>query len=114
MPTKRQKAMADALTALAPQMPFADAEAIRPRLKRGGMRDLPPSIAVWLCTVAHIRHAYTDYDELLTDGYGRDAARFFVLDAINAQLEDWQATRFLTGEEDLSAIDQNFDDEAPE
>ena len=114
MPTPRQKEMAKAITALAPQMPFADAEAIRPRLKRGGMRDLAPSTAVWLCTVAHIRHAYTEYDEILADGYGRDAARFFVLDAINDVLSDWQATRFLTGEEDISAIDSAIHDHEAE
>lgn len=113
MPTPRQREMAKAITALAPLMPFADAEAIRPRLKRGGMRDLAPATAVWLCTVAHIRHAYTEYDAILSDGYGRDAARFFVLDAINEVLEDWQATRFLNGEEDLTAIDQEaYEDEA--
>lgn len=114
MATKRQKAMADAITALAPQMPFADAEAIRPRLKRSGMRHLPASTAVWLCTIAHIRHAYTDYDELLAEGYGRDAARFFILDATNEKLQEWQSTRFLTSEEDLTVIDQPNNDDNQE
>lgn len=114
MVTPRQREMAKALTALAPLMPFADAEEIRPRLKRGGMRNLAPSTAVWLCTIAHIRHAYTDYDAILDEGYGRDATRFFVLDAINEKLEEWHATRFLSSEEDLTAIETEFYENEPD
>ena len=59
------------------------------------MRTLPPGIAAWLATVAHIRHQHTDYDQLLAEGYDRDAARFFVVDAINRVLTRWRATRLL-------------------
>ena len=59
------------------------------------MKALPPSVAVWLATVAHIRHAHTDYEALLEEGYDRDAARFFVIDRINAVLTSWRATRLL-------------------
>ena len=38
----------------------------------------------------------------------------FVLDTINEVLEDWQATRFLSGEEDISAIDQSDFEDEPE
>jgi hypothetical protein len=42
-----------------------------------------------------VRHAHTDYDRLLAEGYDRAAARFFVADAINAVLTRWRATRLL-------------------
>lgn len=98
-PTARQRALARALTALLPMAPYADIEAIRQAAGARDMRELPPSIAVWLATVAHVRHAHTDYDRLLDEGYGRDAARFFVIDAINATLTRWRATRLLDAEE---------------
>ena len=59
------------------------------------MKTLPPSIAVWLATVAHVRHEHTDYEKLLAEGYDRDSARFFVIDAINEVLTRWRATRLL-------------------
>jgi hypothetical protein len=59
------------------------------------MRELPPSIAVWLATVAHVRHVHTEYDSLLDEGYDRDSARHFVIDAINETLTRWRATRLV-------------------
>jgi hypothetical protein len=93
--TGRRRAVARALTALLPMAPYADAEPIRAAALDRKFRDLPPAIAVWLATVAHVRHAHTDYDKLLAEGYDRDSARFFVLDAINAVLTRWRATRLL-------------------
>ena len=63
------------------------------------MRDLPPSIAVWLATIAHVRHEHSDYDRLLAEGYDRDSARFFVVDQINAWLTKWRATRLLDADD---------------
>ena len=57
--------------------------------------DLPPAIAVWLATVAHVRHQHTDYEKLLAEGYDRNSARFFVIDRTNAVLTGWRATRLL-------------------
>jgi hypothetical protein len=93
--TKRRKAIADALTLLLPGAPYADIEAIRTEAGARHMRELPPTIAVWLATVAHVRHAHTDYDQLLGEGYDRDAARFFVVDRTNDVLTSWRATRLL-------------------
>lgn len=93
--TERRRAVAKALTLLIPMAPFADAEAIRAEAASKHMKTLPPSIAVWLATVAHIRHRHTEYDRLLDEGYDRDAARFFVIDAINGVLTAWRATRLL-------------------
>lgn len=100
--TKRRKAIAEALTLLLPGAPYADIEAIRADAGAGHMRELPPTIAVWLATVAHVRHQHTDYDQLLSEGYDRDAARFFVVDRINEVLTSWRATRLLDpDDEDL-------------
>ncbi len=93
--TGRQRAVARALTALLPMAPYADTEPIRSAALDRKFRDLPPAIAVWLATIAYVRHMHTDYDRLLAEGYDRDSARFFVLDAINEVLTRWRATRLL-------------------
>lgn len=97
-PTNRRRAIARALTALLPMAPYADIEAIRTMATQRDMRELPASIAVWLATVAHVRHAHTSYDRLLAEGYDRDAARFFTVDEINDTLTRWRATRLLDPE----------------
>jgi hypothetical protein len=100
--TNRQRAIARGLTLLLPGAPYADIDAIRAEAGSRHMKALPPSIAVWLATVAHVRHQHTDYDQLLAEGYDRDAARFFVVDRTNAVLTSWRATRLLDpDDEDL-------------
>ncbi|TXM89282.1 DUF2293 domain-containing protein, partial [Methylobacterium sp. WL103] len=47
--------------------------------------------AARLALVAYARHVFTDYDDLLAEGYDRDSARHFVLDALNAVLAGWGA-----------------------
>ncbi len=98
--TGRQKALAKALTALIPLAPFSDAEAIREAAGQRKLRELPPSIAIWIATVTHVRHEHSDYDALLDDGYDRDSARHFVVDQMNAVLTTWRATRLVDAEED--------------
>jgi hypothetical protein len=103
---KRLKNIRDAFTALFPLAPFIDAEPIREKAARKSMNGMTAEVAVWLSGIAHIRHEYTEYDALLGEGYGRDAARFFVVDEINAVLTDWRASRFVTSEEDLPVEDE--------
>jgi hypothetical protein len=100
--TSRQRAVGKALSALLPMAPYADTEPIREAALAAKFKMLPPSIAVWLATIAHVRHEHTAYDRLLAEGYDRDAARFFVVDEINAVLTRWRATRLLEpdGEEE--------------
>lgn len=98
--TTRRRAMDRMLTTLVPHAPYADAERIRELAGARQMRELPPSIAVWLATVAHVRHAHTEYDTLLAEGYDRDAARFFVVDDVNAVLTHWRASRLLDPDAD--------------
>jgi hypothetical protein len=93
--TSRQRAVGKALTALLPMAPYADTEPIREAALYAKFRALPPSIAVWLATIAHVRHEHTAYDRLLAEGYDREAARFFVVGEINAVLTRWRATRLL-------------------
>ncbi|MFC5387516.1 DUF2293 domain-containing protein [Aquamicrobium segne] len=94
-PTGRRKAIARALTTLLPLAPLADIETIRRDAAAPHLKTLPVSIAVWLATIAHIRHDHTDYEKLLAEGYDRDSARFFVIDQINGWLTKWRATRLL-------------------
>lgn len=93
--TGRRRAVAKALTLLLPMAPYLDIEAIRADALAVRMKTLPPSIAVWLATIAHVRHAHSDYEKLLAEGYDRDSARFFVIDQINETLTRWRATRLL-------------------
>lgn len=106
---KRLKDIRNAFTALFPLAPFIDAEPIREKASRKSMHALTAEVAVWLSGVAHIRHQYTDYDALLGEGYGQDAARFFVIDDINAVLTDWRASRFVSSEDDLPNDSENSD-----
>ncbi|HMQ58290.1 MAG TPA: DUF2293 domain-containing protein [Rhizobiaceae bacterium] len=100
MLSKRQRAIARALNLYAPHMPFADAEPVKRAAEAPHMKALPPQIATWLALVAHVRHTCTEYDALLDEGYDRDSARHFVIDAINAQLERWGSTRFVDEEDE--------------
>ncbi len=84
-----------ALRRTVPLVPMIAAEAILNHAQARHLRNLPPAVAIWQSVVSHIRHAETDYDALLQEGYDRDAARFFVLDDINETLARWGATRFL-------------------
>jgi hypothetical protein len=99
-PTGRRRAIAKALTALLPLAPYADMEKIRADAGAVYMKSLPPSIAVWLATIAHIRHVHTDYEKLLAEGYDRDSARFFVMEQTNRVLTRWRATRLLQDEDE--------------
>lgn len=85
--------MRKALRALAPRIPLADANEVLERAESPHFRHLPPTIALWQAVSARVRHAHSDYDALLAEGYGRDAARFFVADEMNQVLEDWGCAR---------------------
>lgn len=113
MATERQKAIARHLTLLIPHVPFLDAEAIRADAGSRHMRNLAPASAVWLAAVAHIRHQHTDYDELRDEGYERDEARFFVLEAVNEVLDRWGSTRPLLSEPDTGEEAAESGDESP-
>jgi hypothetical protein len=103
--TKRQLEIRKTLRLLVPLISLADAQDVLARAGGPKMRALRPDAALWLALVSHIRHRFTDYDQLLDEGYERDAARFFVLDATNDVLARWGSTRVLRSEgEDETAL----------
>ncbi|MEE7458662.1 hypothetical protein MPAR168_12370 [Methylorubrum populi] len=95
----RRAAVADALARLAPRLPDFEAEAALDRaLRSTGLRGAAPETAAWLALTALARHAFTDYDDLLEEGYDRDSARHFVLDDMNAVLAEWGCRRQVSDE----------------
>jgi hypothetical protein len=61
-----------------------------------GLKAGAPESAAWLSLVAYVRHAFTDYDDLLAQGYDQDSARFFVVEEMEAVLGEWGVRRRLT------------------
>jgi hypothetical protein len=104
--TKRQQAIRKALRALAPGIPLSDAEAVLALAERRHMKDLPPATALWLALGSHVRHVHTDYEQLLADGYEREAARFFIADETDAVLAGWGCQRSVSesGEAEEEAL----------
>jgi len=49
-----------------------------------------------LSLIAYARHTFTEYDDLLEQGYDRDSARFFVAKDMQAVLTAWGVARRLT------------------
>ena len=90
----------EALRRLAPKVPPHEASTVIDHaLDSPGLRTASPESAAWLSLVAYIRHALTDYDDLLAQGYDRDSARFFVASEMQAVLDEWGVRRKL-GTED--------------
>jgi hypothetical protein len=90
----RRDEVGKALTRIAPRIPRFEREAILDHaMDSPAMKRAIPENAAWLSLVSYIRHALTDYDALIAEGYERDSARFFVVDETNGYLEEWGATR---------------------
>lgn len=89
-----------ALRRLAPRIPPHEFGAVVDHaLDSRGLKSSAPETAAWLSLVAYVRHALTDYDELLSQGYDQDSARFFVAGEIETVLGDWGVQRRLAAEE---------------
>ena len=58
-----------------------------------GLRNAAPETAAWLSLVAYVRHVFTDYDDLLAQGYDHDSARHFVAAGIAVKLSEWGVRR---------------------
>ena len=83
-----------ALRRLAPKIPPHEFSAVVDHaLDSAGLRTASAESAAWLSLIAYLRHAFTDYDELLAQGYDRESARFFVADEMQAMLEEWGVRR---------------------
>ena len=64
-----------------------------------GLKASAPETAAWLSLVAYARHAFTDYNDLLAQGYDQDSARYFVAAEMEAVLGEWGVKRRLEPEE---------------
>jgi hypothetical protein len=107
--TKRQQEINMALRLLAPGMPLEDAMLVKELAQRATFKALTPAVTAWLALTSHIRHTHTEYDALLDEGYERDSARFFVVDAMNDRLTQWGCSRSVADTDDQD----NAQDEAP-
>jgi hypothetical protein len=94
LPLARRAHIETALRALAPRIPGHEFTAVIDHARdSAGLRNASAESAAWLALVAYARHAFTDYDELLQQGYDRDSARHFVADEIDAVLQAWGVRR---------------------
>jgi hypothetical protein len=89
-----------ALRRLAPKIPPHEFGAVIDHARdSAGLRTASAESAAWLSLVAYLRHAFTDYDELLAQGYDQDSARFFVAGEMQAVLEEWGVKRKLRAQD---------------
>ena len=96
----RRSAIEAALRHLVPKIPPHEFDAVVDHaLDSAGLKTASPESAAWLSLVAYVRHVFTDYDALMTQGYDRDSARHFVGDEIEAILKGWGARRGLGAED---------------
>ena len=92
----KRAAIEAALRRLAPKIPPHEFGAVTDHaLDSAGLRSASPETAAWLSLVAYVRHVFTEYDALLTQGYDRDSARHFVADEMEAALRAWGVRRAL-------------------
>ena len=92
----KRAVIAEALRRLAPGIPAHEFGAVVDHaLDSRGLRSATPETAAWLSLVAYVRHALTEYDDLLTQGYDQDSARHFVADAMREVLASWGVKRTL-------------------
>ena len=90
----RRAAVEAALRALAPRIPKHEFDAVVDHaLDSPGLRTAAPEAAAWLSLVAYVRHALTEYDSLLAEGYDHDSARFFVAGDMDDVLAQWGSRR---------------------
>jgi len=93
----KRKEIEEALGRLAPRMPKHEFEAtLDHAMTSRGLSRASPEVAAWLSLVAYVRHALTEYDDLLAQGYDHDSARFFVAAQIEAILNSWGVRRKIT------------------
>ncbi len=93
----RRREIEKAIRRIAPNVPAHEFAAIADHAEdSAGLRTASPESAAWLSLVAFVRHALTEYDALLEEGYEQESARHFVADDMRAILEEWGVRRPLT------------------
>lgn len=90
----RRASLEAILRRLAPTIPPHEFDAVIDHaLDSAGLKTAAPENATWLSLVAYVRHMFTDYDALMTQGYDRDSARHFVADEMAEVLRAWGVRR---------------------
>jgi hypothetical protein len=85
-----------ALRHLAPRIPPHEFGAVVDHaMDSAGLSKASPEAAAWLSLVAYVRHVFTDYDDLLEQGYDQDSARHFVVGGMEETLREWGVKRAL-------------------
>lgn len=84
---------------LAPLIPAHEFGAVVDHaLDSTGLRSAAPETAAWLALVAYARHVFTEYDDLLSQGYDQESARHFVAETIEETLSGWGVKRRLVSD----------------
>lgn len=90
----------NAIRTLAPDIPSYECGVIADHaMDSAGLRPAAPEAAAWLSMVAYVRHALTDYDALLEEGYEHESARHFVAADMETVLKEWGVRRPLRRDE---------------
>ncbi|WP_075214501.1 DUF2293 domain-containing protein [Mongoliimonas terrestris] len=101
-----------ALGRLAPKVPaFERGVIVDHAMDSRGLKPASAETAAWLSLVAYVRHTFTDYDDLLDEGFDRESARHFVADAMDAVLSDWGVRRSVADGVDADPDDDEEDAE---
>ena len=89
-----RSAIEAALRQLAPKIPPHEFGAVVDHgFDSAALRAAAPESAAWRSLVGYVRHVFTEYDELLTQGYDRDSARHFVAGEMEGILRTWGVRR---------------------
>jgi hypothetical protein len=89
MSDRRQQIEA-ALMQLAPLLPSKDrAEVVEHALWSKGLRRASAMNAARLSLIAYVRHNFTDYDQMLREGYSKEEARYFCGDNLSKVLGEF-------------------------
>jgi hypothetical protein len=96
----KRAAIDAALLRLAPAIPPHERMAVVDHaIGSRGLSIASPETAAWLSLVAYVRHTFTDYDDLLAEGYDPDSARHFVAARMDTILQAWGVHRRLAPED---------------
>jgi hypothetical protein len=90
----RRSEIEAALRRLAPKIPPHEFMAVVDHaMDSTGLRQAFAETAAWLSLTAYVRHVFTEYDDLLAQGYDAESARHFVASEMDAVLSTWGVRR---------------------
>jgi hypothetical protein len=96
----RRSEIEAALRRLAPKIPPHEFMAVVDHaMDSTGLRQAFAETAAWLSLTAYVRHVFTEYDNLLAQGYDAGSARHFVASEMDEVLSTWGVRRRIEDEE---------------